>query len=244
MKSFPRLNFRVHRAGGSPYFFRPFLMILSALLVLTSLLQAQTVVMQDDFHNKTDSIDGLSPTKGRETWKIAYDGVISTDGTQATLEMHTDNQVKATYPFELAGNTIYTLKITYKFTPTKTDMGTWVGFGFGAGEDADITNTPWMMISPQTNLEDEQLAKGLVGLKEAGVMTVSPADYAAPITLKIRWNTGTGEVQYFVKDEIQPDWTQKVPPSGSDYKVYIGGMGYCGTSKITNITLTSEPIKK
>lgn len=233
-----------YRSGNRAAFLRPFLMILFASLSWASLSQAQTVVMQDDFRKKADSIDGLAPTMGKETWRIGYDGVISTDGTQATMETHADNQAKATYSFELAGNTIYTLKITYVFAPTKKDIGTWIGFGFGAGDDADISNSPWMMISPQTESSDEELAKGLVGLKESGNMAVPAADYSAPITLKIKWNTGTGEVQYFVKDEFQPDWTQKVPPSGSDYKVYIGGMGYCSTSKITNITLTAEPAKK
>jgi len=84
----------------------------------------------------------------------------------------------------------------------------------------------------------------LPGGKETGHSTISASDFSLPVTAKITWNTRTGEVQYFINNEIQAGWTQKVQPSGDAYRVYFGGMGYCSTVKVTNITLTSEPAKK
>jgi hypothetical protein len=213
-------------------------------------LQAQTVVMQDDFHYKTDGMDEHSPIKGTETWKFWSDeGTVITDGTQASFitndgKAGEGGQVKISYPFELAGNTFYTLKVTFQFKPTKSEKGGWMGFGFGSGENGVAENEPWLFVDTQRESSDDAFSHGMIGQKETGSMIVSADDYTHPITAKITWNTGTGEVQYYVNEQVQLDWTQKSPATGGQYSVFLDGM-CCGAGvKVTNITLTSGPAKK
>jgi len=227
-----------------------------ALLLLcftspSSLLQAQTVVMQDDFHYKTDNIDGHSPAKGVEGWKFwSSEGTIVTDGTQASFittggKAGEEGQVKIYYPFDLAANTIYTLKATIQYKPTQSEKGGWMGLGFGAEENGQTENEPWMFVDTQRESSDNGFAHGLVGQKEVANGTVVTAnDYSFPIVAKITWNTSNGEVQYFLNDQVQSDWTQKLGPSSGRYSVFLNAMSSGQGVKVTNVSLTSEPAKK
>jgi len=255
MNNYTYQNPKAYCAKNKSVFSQPFLLMLAAALAWTSLLEAethppaQTVIIQETFNHKTDDIDGLSPTKGIESWKKWYDGVISSDGTQASLiTSGSESQARATYPFDWAENTIYTLTVTFKVKPKEKDEGSWVGFGFGIGENADTDNLnmPWMLIWVPMQVSDDARSNGMVGAKEVGQTAIPASDLAAPITAKITWNTHTQDVNYFINNEAQLDWTQKVTPSdnGNGYRIFFAGMGYCNTVKVTNITLTSEPIKK
>ena len=229
--------------------FRPFLILLAASLAGASLLQAQTVIMQEKFNQKTDDIDGFSPTKGAESWKKWYDGVISSDGTEASFKTSgSDSQARASYPFDWAENTIYTLTVTFKFKLKEKDENGYVGFGFGRGENADIENSdmPWMLICVPMQASDDARSNGMVGAKEVGQTAIPASDLAAPIMAKMTWNTHTQDVKYFINNEVQLDWTQKVTPAdnGNGCRIFFVGMGSCNTVKVTNVTLTSEPVKK
>jgi len=206
--------------------------------------------MQDNFHYKTDSIDGHSPTKGNEAWKLWFDvGTVATDGTQASLTTNNgkegdEGHVKISYPFDLAGDTLYTLKVTFQFKPKHTENGGWAGFGFGSGEDCNSEKEPWMFVDTQRESTDDTFCHALVGQNELGGVVMHADDYARPITAKITRNTSTGETQYYINDEAQVDWTQKLPASIGRYAIFVEAMN-CGTAvKVTNITLTAEPVKK
>jgi len=205
--------------------------------------------MQDDFHYKTDSIDGHSPAKGAEAWKLWVDqGVISTDGTQASLitnggKAGAGGHVRVTYPFDLAGGTLYTLKVTFQFKPVQSEKVGWAGFGFGNGENGSPDNEPWLFICPQRESSDDSGAKGLASHQEAGSTTIPAADFSLPITAKITWNTSTGEAQYCINNQVESEWTRKIPVSSDRFNVFLEG-ATCGAVNVTNITLTAEPAKK
>jgi len=249
MKNFASSNTPVDLSKKAA-FFRPVLLLLCGLLAWAPVSRAQNIVMQDGFHSKADTIDNLSPTKGKETWKLWSDqGAITIDGTQASIvtdsgKSGAGGHVKASYAFDLAADTLYTLKVTFKFKPTGQDKGGWAGLGFANGEAGNSENEPWLFIDTQNQATDDTFSHGLLGQKEIGNTVLPAADYAAPITAKITWNSSTGEALYSINDQVLTDWTQKVVPAAGRFNVFLEAMSVGDSVKVTDVTLTSETPKK
>jgi len=242
-----------------------FILIASAISLLllcvvspSGFSQLSTIVMQDDFHYKTDNIDGHSPTKGSESWRKWYAGVVSADGNMAAIVTEAgkaeaeEGHAKASYPFDLTENTLYTLKVTFKFKPVKPGEGGWVGFGFGTdqsgganNEGGDTKNTCWMMLSPMVEASEGAISHGYVEAEEVGNTVIPADDYNFPITAKVTWNTRTGEVKYYINNQVQLDWTpKKLTASESGNRIFLEGLNTCNSTKVTNVTLSAEPAKK
>jgi len=228
-------------------------MMLCASLACGSLLQAQTVLMQDDFHYKTDDLDGHSPAKGTEQWKVgAVKGVVSTDGSQAVIitgegkRGQETGSVRASYPFDGAPNTLYTLSVTFKFKPMNESQDCWGGFGFAYPEN-NITG-PWMLIRPQENPESEGGAVAFGGGEgkedvTAGDMRLASEEMSVPVKAKITWNSSTGEAHYYINNELKMDWAQTTPFPTGQVSAFFQGFQAGDSVKVTNITLTAEPVK-
>jgi len=233
----------------------PLLLPLSCLsftlaLSCAPLLNAQ-VVLQDNFTYTTSNLEGHAPTVGSGIWTTEYtdECMISADGNQAVVsvakgKLGESGKVRASYSFTPGSNTVYTLKVTFKVkTPIGAGKDVWFGIGFSNPENVD-SDDPWMLIRfPRTDKENGTMEAIHETLVRFGRSNFPGADCSAPITASIKWNTATGEAQYYINDKLQKGCGGKTAPPTNERNIYFQAWQTGNILTVSNVTLTAEPVK-
>jgi len=215
-------------------------------------LNAQ-VLLQDNFTYTTSNIEGHKATTGHGVWEAVCDegSNVSTNGKEAVVST-ADGKIGegvaiAKHNFAPNPNTLYTLKVTFKVkAPIGADKDTWIGIGFSNPENGE-SDDPWMLIRPPVNEGDDGTMVSLHG-KEAtmerfGETHPPGSEYSSPITASIKWNSNTGEAQYYINGGLQDDCGGKTVPPTSERSVFFEGWQTGNILTVMNVTLTAEPLK-
>ena len=220
-------------------------------ITLTS-QSAQATQMQDNFNYVVSDLNGQAPTTtvAGTTWNCVYTNAkISTDGTQALLVLNNGTpglgQATANYAFLPAANTFYTLRITFSYkTPVGSSVTAGAAFGFSSattGGNVSTNNAPWMNLPAQGTTSSTPTATGYHGTATAGTSVLPTADYGAPLTATITWNTSTGQAQYYIENLYQSAWSATVlPTAGKLYNAFFQANNTGSDVNVENITLTSQ----
>jgi len=228
---------------------------LSCLLFILALscaplLNAQ-ILMQDNFTYTTPNIEGHAPTTGTGVWVTQYyeGSNISADGKQAQVSVANgkigdSGKSLAKYSFTPVPNTVYTLKVTFKAKiPIGEGKDVWMGIGF-SNPESDNSDDPWMLIRfPMTEGDDGSMVSIHKRSERFGEARISRADYSAPVTASIKWNTSTGEAQYYINGDLQDGCEGVTAPPAGERNIYFQGWQSGNVLKVTNVTLTAEPVK-
>jgi hypothetical protein len=209
----------------------------------------QLASMQDNFTYVTSNINGHAPTSapaGLGAWSIwSSSGGISTDGTQAVVLTGTGTpgtgQVISSYAFLPSANMLYSVRATLNFRgPIGAGYDCWAGLGFST---AGTNLAPTILIRPQGLPTDTPQFNGFNDGGSVGSTNVPAADYSAPITVTITWNTSTGLAQYYVDNILQSaTWTAShYVPTGL-CNAFFQGFQTGNAVNVSNITLTAQPL--
>jgi hypothetical protein len=226
----------------------------SAVSVLNNTVSAQTVgisqlAMQDNFTYTTSNINNHAPTavmgSGWSTnWSsVSSSGTISTNGSLALISTNGGSpgsgSVTANFAFHVSPNTLYTLRGAFNYSLMGSSIDCWTGFGFSNSSGTNVA--PWMFVRPQAVSTDNPGTGFNVNNSWFYNGTCPAADYSAPVTMTVTWNTATGIACYYIDDILQATGTSAVLPNGT-FNAFVEGFKTGNLINMTTVALTAQPV--